>query len=134
MKELRYFRMWLALGVGMVLVIAYLSLMPSPPSPVSFAHVDKIEHCLAYAVLMIWFVQLFERSWHIGVLVALLSFSIGIEVLQGLGGFRVFDIWDIMANLSGLGLGWACGGTKVAHALARYENLMILQRKRIDDR
>lgn len=134
MKELRYFRWWLALGMGMVMTIAYLSLMSSPPAPVSFEYADKVEHCLAYSILMIWFIQLFERRSHVWVLVALLSFGVVIEVSQGLSGFRSFDIWDIMANFTGLGLGWLFGGTRVAQSLARFEIHMNSQRKSFDDR
>ncbi len=133
-KTLRYFWLWFALGAGMVVAIAYLSLMSHPPAPVNFQFADKVEHFLAYALLMIWFVQIFERRRHVWVLAALLLFSIIIEMLQGLSGFRSFDFWDIMANFSGMGLGWLLGGTRVAQSLAQIENYMNFQRKSFDDR
>jgi VanZ family protein len=96
-------RLWLTLGwMGVVLVIL-LSLMPNPPQ----GHVrfeDKIGHVLAYFSLMFWFAQLHGRwlPWALG----FLALGAGLEGLQGLSGYREMSLNDLLANASGIGLGW----------------------------
>ena len=102
-----YRRTWLAGGWLLVGLIVYLSLTPHPPQPISFDHVDKLEHGFAYALLSLWFCQLYlsERS-RMTVVVALIGLGVGIEFLQGWSGYRYFDVWDMVANSIGALLGF----------------------------
>ena len=61
--------LWLAMGWFWIAVIFYLSLTPHPPEPASFENADKLEHMLAYGLLMLWFCQL--RFKRIGLAVGL---------------------------------------------------------------
>jgi VanZ family protein len=97
-------KVWLALGWLWVIVIFYLSLTPHPPEPVQFWNVDKLEHALAYALLMLWFCQLaYARARLAAVFIAM---GVGIEFLQGMTGYRYFEYADMLANSSGVLLGW----------------------------
>lgn len=92
------------LGIALLL---WLSLTPSPPQVVTFPHADKIQHALAYALLMLWFAQLrLTRSERAVTAGALLVLGVAIEVMQGWGGVRDFSVADIAADVLGIALGW----------------------------
>ena len=97
-------RPWRWLGwFGVVLTLA-LSLMP-PALDVSSGHTDKIAHLSGYALLMFWWAQLVIRQrWQLAVAVGL--FGIAIEVMQGFTPDRQPDLFDALANSSGILLGW----------------------------
>lgn len=97
-------KVWLALGWLWVAVIFYLSLAPHPPEPVHFWNVDKLEHALAYAWVMLWFCQLaYTRARLAAVFVAM---GVVIEFLQGMTGYRYFEYADMLANSTGVLSGW----------------------------
>lgn len=106
MRPLDYRPLWLALGWSLAGGIVWLSLTSAPPQPVSFQYNDKVGHLGAYALLMAWFVGLYQSrrglALHAGLFVAM---GVGLEFLQGLGGLRQFEVADMAANALGVGLG-----------------------------
>jgi len=113
---------WLALGGLWVAAIFYLSLMPAPPKPVEFWGVDKLEHALAYCLLMLWFCQVYRQRIS-RVLLALLLVAMGIviEHLQRETGYRTFDYADMLANSTGVLVGWAWARTGFGRVFAYLE-------------
>jgi len=97
--------LWQIGGWMLVALVCWLSLTPAPQHPPDFLGWDKAQHFLAYAVLMFWFAQSFPRHWRWPLLLVLLG--VGLEVLQGLGGVRQYDPFDMLANGLGVLLGWA---------------------------
>jgi VanZ family protein len=96
-------RIWLSLGAGWVATLMYLSLMPHPPEPMDFLYADKLEHALAYGFLMLWFCQVYQqRAPRIFIASLLVALGIGIEYLQGMTAYRVFDYADMLANGAGV--------------------------------
>ena len=96
-------RIWLALGAGWVATVMYLSLMPHPPEPMHFLNADKLEHALAYSFLMLWFCQVYQqRAPRILVAGLLVALGVGIEYLQRMTAYRVFDYADMLANGAGV--------------------------------
>lgn len=107
-------KVWLGFGWLWIVLVCYLSLMPHPPQPVSFYGVDKLEHLLAYAGLMLWFCQVYvTRAARIGTMVGLVALGVCIEILQGLGGYRYFEYADMLANTVGVLIGWGSAHTRV---------------------
>ena len=101
MSKLR--RIWLALGAGWVATVMYLSLTPHPPEPMHFLNADKLEHALAYSFLMLWFCQVYQqRAPRIFVAGMLVTLGVGIEYLQRMTAYRVFDYVDMLANSTGV--------------------------------
>lgn len=90
-----YTRLWASVGWVLVLLVVYLSLMPNPPAPMAFDHVDKLEHALAYALLSFWFCHLYGR---LRVIVAFAGMGIALEYVQGWTGYRSFDVLDMLAD------------------------------------
>lgn len=99
--SLKYRKLWLLIGWGLILIIWYLSLTPSPPE-IGVKLWDKLNHFIAYAVLMGWFGQLYqEKRWQIFWLIFFTIMGIGIEIIQGMGEHRFFEYNDMLANFIG---------------------------------
>ncbi|HXU93439.1 MAG TPA: VanZ family protein [Gallionella sp.] len=110
MHKLR--KVWLALGWLWVVALVYLSLTPNPPEPVRFLNADKLEHALAYCLLMLWFCQVYVRRMQRLFTGALLvAMGVAMEFLQGMTGYRSFQYADMLANSIGVLLGWAWART-----------------------
>lgn len=105
-RELRFFRLWLGLGLLACAVLAYVCLMPNPPQP-DVSHFDKFEHVLAYCVLGAWFAAILPRRY-LWVCIGLASLGGAIEVLQSLSGYRSGDVLDMVADIIGIVAGLAC--------------------------
>lgn len=115
-------RVWLATGWLWVAAVFYISLMPHPPEPVSFNGVDKLEHLLAYAGLMLWFCQVYpDYGMRMRLFVALTAMGVCIEFLQGMGGYRYFEYVDMLANTLGVLLGWGLAKTGLGKMLMALE-------------
>lgn len=98
---------WIVASVLLVVTVLYLSLAPiaQPPMPTNF---DKFEHAAAYVLLTVWFTGLVVRPRYWRVAIALLVFGLTIEFLQAAMPFgRQGDPWDVLANVTGIGVGLA---------------------------
>lgn len=101
--RLKYHRLWLAIGFVLVGALLVLSLIPDPPKPLDFDWADKLEHFAAYALLMAWFMLIYqERAVRARIAAALVFLGFIIEVLQGMSGARFFDYTDAFANAFGV--------------------------------
>lgn len=98
---------WWGLGMGLIVLITVLSLMPMGPPPVQIPNGDKLNHALAYITLTWWFGQLHSRRLRarIGLVLALLGYGVGIELAQSLTSYRSADAADLVANAVGIALG-----------------------------
>ncbi|OOZ38517.1 hypothetical protein BOW53_15265 [Solemya pervernicosa gill symbiont] len=118
MRELKFRRVWLAIGWLLVLALVLLSLLPPLPDPIpTLGYSDKLGHAAAYALLMGWFMVLY-RGGRRRLLLALLLIAMGasLELLQGMGSLRRFEYLDMVANGVGVGLGYLlirCCGTEL---------------------
>ena len=106
---------WLALGWLWIVVVFYLCLMPHPPHPLTFAQADKLEHMLTYVWLMLWFCQLVLKRLRLAL--ALVAMGVLIEVLQGMEGFRDFEVADMVADAAGVLVGWMLARTPLGKIL-----------------
>ena len=107
---------WILASVVLVVTVLYLSLAPlNIPAglPTNF---DKVEHAAAYVFLAVWFTGLVARPRYWRVVAALVVFGLTIEFLQAAMPFgRHGDPWDVLANVTGIGIGlamarWVTGG------------------------
>lgn len=122
-------RAFLFLGWFWIVAVFYLSLTPSPPQPVSFEFADKVEHAAAYAFLMLWFCQIYQLpQWRMVVAALLVAMGVGIEFLQGMTGYRFFEYDDMLANGTGVFLGWATAHTRWGNMLFALEQKFRIRR------
>ncbi|MDH5600590.1 MAG: VanZ family protein [Gammaproteobacteria bacterium] len=105
---MRYFKLYLVIGWLLVLLVCYFSLTSSPPKiDIQFKYLDKLEHMASYFVLMLWFAQLYHSKYsRIYYAVFFILLGITLEVLQGLGGIRLFEYADMLANTMGVVIGY----------------------------
>lgn len=115
--------LWLSIGWLLVALVAFLSLTPEPPTIISAAGRDKVAHLLAYGALMLWFLQLYPISRRPLIAILFVAMGVLIEVLQGFTPTRSTEYTDMVANTSGVMLGWMLGRTRLS------EMLEILDRK-----
>ena len=124
---LRYFNLWLGLGWLIAIVMCYISLTPSPPNlNINVAHLDKIEHLSAYFLLMFWFSQLYElRKTRLFYAVIFIAMGIALEILQGIGGVRYFEYYDMLANSLGVAAAWWLTNGRATFLFALIENKFL---------
>jgi len=122
---LRYFNLWLSIGWLLVLLVCYFSLTSNPPKiDIKFEHLDKIEHMLSYLILMAWFAQLYHtKQSRIYYALFFIVLGIMLEVFQELGGLRFFEYMDMIANGTGVVIGYLLTRGKLKSLL------LLLERK-----
>ena len=90
----------------MAAAIIWLSLTPSPPH-LDIEQGDKLGHLAAYGALMFWFCQLYPtRGARIGYALGFVAMGIAIEFVQRATGYRSFELWDMVADGTGVLIGW----------------------------
>ena len=120
--RLRYHPLWLALGGLWIAIVVLGSLMPGPPTPITFDQSDKLSHALAYAWLMLWFCQLYAGTRRrFALALALIALGVALEFLQNLTPDRTYDLLDMAANTGGVLLGWLLATTPLAQTLRLLE-------------
>lgn len=123
--RLRFHTLWLAIGWALVLTVVYLSLTPQPVS-IPVEQGDKVGHLAAYAVLMLWFAQLYSPAQRRFMLaVALVALGIGLEFAQLLTETRTFEIADMLADGAGVVIGWLAAPPRTINFLIRVEAIAI---------
>ncbi len=124
--QLRLRSLWIAIGWALVTAVVWLGLTPKLPEVgvLEFNQSDKMGHLLAYAVLMGWFTQLYHHTaTRLRYAVGFTLLGVVVELLQGLGGARHFDIADMIANLLGVMVGWGLALTPLDRFLFRVERI-----------
>ena len=104
--ELSLWRWWFLFGIGLVLLVVYLSLANISLPEAASGFGDKVNHLIAYAALMGWFGQLFT-SWRDRIFLAcgLMLLGVAMEYGQAMTAYRYFDWLDAVANSLGVLLG-----------------------------
>jgi VanZ family protein len=119
----RYRRIWLLLGWAMVAAVIVLSLIPLDVDLVEKE--DKLAHFAAYGGLSFWFGMLIEgRGRELRIAVAFAVLGVALEFLQGLTGYRTFEIADMIANAIGASVGWGLAQTPLRNVLDWMERLI----------
>lgn len=124
-RHLRFSRVWIAVGVLLLVAVTLASVVTLPTHNNFFMLQDKVLHMLVYAFLMGWFAQIFRHDLtRLALVAGFVLMGIGIEFLQGMVPARQFDVLDMIANTSGVVLAWALGYTWVGNILQWVEGLL----------
>jgi len=124
---LRYFKLWLSIGWIMVFLLSYFSLVSNPPEfDIKFEYFDKVRHFIAYFILMAWFSQLYQTS-RLRLFYVLFFIIMGVilEILQGLGGVRYFEYYDMLANSLGVAFAWIATKGSLKNGLLYFEKVVL---------
>ncbi|MGE5311961.1 MAG: VanZ family protein [Nitrospirota bacterium] len=132
MASFHYPRLWHTLGWLLVVLVVFLSLTPKAPVVLEVPGSDKVNHVVAYLVMMLWFSQLHReprRQFWIGV--GLIALGAGLELAQGLLMYRSADPLDGLANGCGVFAGRFLVETRLGSSLAFFDSqLLRLTRRR----
>lgn len=121
LQGLRFWRLWWAVGAGMVALVTWLSLTPDPLAVPDVEGFDP-GHFVAYAALMLWFAQLTRPGrGRVVAAISLLGLGVGIEYAQLLTGYRHFDVDDMRDNSFGVAAGYLAALTPLGTAIAAFE-------------
>lgn len=118
-QPLRFKPLWLFIGLLLVAAVIFLSLTASFPPQLIIDDDLKLNHVLAYAVLMAYFAQLVISSraaWFIAALFIIMG--IILEYLQGQTGYRTFSYYDMLAGYVGVSFGFIVSKTPLKNSLA----------------
>ena len=127
--RLRFKLSWQIIGLALVAFVIQASLT-SNPVKVDVIYFDKYAHTAGYFVLMGWFVQIYQTRLSVNILAVLFIFmGIGIEFVQGMTGYRYFDIYDMLANSLGVILAWLLSKTVFADLLYYFERHFLRRLK-----
>ncbi len=122
---MRFRKLWLTIGYALVAIIIFLSLTPSPPK-LDIEQGDKLGHFLAYGTLMFWFCQIYAtRSSRIAHALAFAAMGVALEYAQGMTDYRTFEYLDMLANATGVALGWAIASLTGGETLRRIERALL---------
>jgi VanZ family protein len=99
-------RVWWTLGVLLVVIAAFVCLVPVREIPKSFEFNDKVSHLVGHGALALYFAGLVPRGSWWKIFVLLLLFGISIELAQFyMHAGRNGDPRDVLANGVGAALG-----------------------------
>lgn len=107
-------------------MVIYLSTTSSPPDTSVIQFGDKIFHTLGYFCLYFWFGQIYQTQHNWRPVVALIILGVTLEFVQNLSGYRTLEIADMLANTTGVLLGWVLA-TFVYHQL--FEHIEAVLKK-----
>jgi len=83
---------------------------------------DKLVHVLMYLLLMTWFAQVMESRLHSRVAILFITLGFLLEIAQHATGYRRFEWGDVLANLTGVLLGWVLVHSIVGRSIAWIDN------------
>lgn len=98
MNKLRFYNIWITLGVFYTVSIIVISFLPLK-GPEIISHIDKVVHFLIYFIHAFSFLQISKRIKTI--VIWGITLGISIEILQPIISTRFFDYFDILANILG---------------------------------
>ena len=122
---LRYAKLWLAIGWLMIGYVIYESLIPQQWD---FDYItpwwDKWSHLVIFAVLMLWFAQIYlRRRQRVWIALSLVGLGIAIEFAQEQTGYRSFEYLDMVADGIGAVIGYGLSWTPLGGSIRFAENL-----------
>ena len=123
-KPLRYLKFWYSCGIFWVLCVVYLSTTPSPPDTSGVEFGDKIVHTLGYFCLFYWFGQIYQKSSFWQPAIALIFLGVALEFVQNHLGYRTLEVADMLANTSGVLLGWMVARFIYDHIFVHVEAIL----------
>jgi VanZ family protein len=106
------------LGVGLIIT---LSLTPAPPQ-IGMENGDKLGHLAAYGLVTLWFAQLYaglrQRIW---LAIGMVALGIAMEYAQRATGYRSFEVADMVADATGVAIGWLLAPPRLPNLLSWVE-------------
>lgn len=125
--DLKLRNLWLAIGYLLVGFVLFQSLSSHPIAMSGlFDYEDKLFHALAYFTLMAWFAQIYHlRTQRIVIALLFVFMGLMVEYLQSLNPDRYAEFGDMVANVTGVVLGFTLTMSAARNILLRVENKFL---------
>ena len=119
--------LWLGIGYALVLLVVFMSLSSSPIDMGElFPYEDKVYHAFAYFTLMAWFGQIYHDSFQRSMIAIVFIFmGVLLEYLQSFDPNRMAEFADMVANTTGVGLGFWLALGPLRNTLLNVERLVF---------
>ena len=125
-RPLRFTKIWRAIGWLMLAVVAIAMALPAPQVDLNVEQGDKWVHLMAFAVVAVWWTQLYRPSPTLArCAFGLLLFAAGTELMQAAIPWRSADPIDLLADAAGIALGMLVSLTPAAGALGWVERRIL---------
>ncbi|MFC1838295.1 VanZ family protein [Thermodesulfobacteriota bacterium] len=126
-KVLRFQRVWCSVAFMNIGLIIILSLIPGPEDIPRIFGLDKVLHIIAYAFSMLWCNMCYrDKKYIILFSVGLILMGIALEIVQGVIGYRMMSIYDMIANSIGVLFGLVLARTRLSLLLSYVEKRFII--------
>jgi VanZ family protein len=117
-------RVWRTVGVGLVILVIWLSLTPHPIE-VPVEHGDTLGHVAAYATLMFWFAQLDSRHRiRLAYAIGFVLLGVALEFAQRLTDYRTFEVADMCADAVGVLFAWVASPPRGPDVIGFVERML----------
>ena len=118
--------LWLSIGYGLVALVVFLSLTSSPVDmEMGLPYEDKVFHAFAYFILMAWFSQIYHDKFQRNMIAVIFVFmGMTLEYLQSFDANRYSEFADMIANATGVALGFSIALTGAKNILLRVEKAL----------
>ena len=128
MRKLRLIKLWITLGLVMVVVVIFFSICPLLVDVTISCNADKIAHLFVYSLLMLWFGCIYNPGMVYRKLgLGLIFMGIILEVIQGTTAYRSMEYLDMLANSFGVLAGWLLSKTLLSSTLEYLERRLGIQ-------
>ena len=119
--------LWFAIGMALILLVVYLSLTSSPvDTGLNFLYQDKLYHAFAYFVLMAWFGQIYHTTFQRNIFAFLfVVLGLAMEYMQSFDPNRMAEFADMVANTTGVLIGYMLTATSFKNALLNIERKLF---------
>ena len=124
--DLKFRFLWLTIGYVLIALVITLSLISDPVDlGMNFPNQDKVYHAFAYFALMAWFSQIYHgRFQRIKIALALILMGVSLEYIQSFEPARYAEFADMLANTTGVVLGFLVSLTAVKNYLVKIEGML----------
>jgi len=118
--------LWLTIGYALVALVVFLSLTSNPVDlELNFPYEDKVFHAFAYFILMAWFSQIYHDRFQRNMIAVVFVFmGMTLEYLQDFDANRYFEFADMIANATGVALGFSIALTGAKNILLKIEKAL----------
>ena len=125
--ELKLRFLWLAIGYALVVLVVFLSLSSNPvDTGLNFPYEDKFYHAFAYFTIMAWFSQIYHDKFQRNIIAVVLVFmGFTLEYLQSFDPKRFAEVGDMVANTTGVALGFIIAVSSAKNILLGIEKKLL---------
>ena len=126
-RDLRFQRIWRSVAFMNIGIIIILSLIPGPEDIPQIFGLDKVLHIFAYAFSMFWCNMCYrDKKYIILFTTGLILMGMALEIVQGVIGYRMMSIYDMIANSIGVFFGLVLARTRLSLLLSYVEKRFII--------